>query len=500
MNNDSHRRNPHRRRQTIGQAEIHEGCKELHPVPATADAAKPASQSLNNNPCPVSKLMKNFTFIFALAVLARGQDALSLKEAVRQSMARSKVIQASGAARDAASARVTEAKGGLLPKVNYSESWARSDNPVFVFSSLLAQRQFSESNFGVASLNRPGFFNNFQSLVTGDQPLYDAGKTRRAVRTAKLGEDLSCEDTRRSQLEVIAQVVRFYYDTQLGAEEVNVTAQAMRSAEADLERSEARRASGMATDADVLSIRVHLAGVREEQIRRSADLEVARAAMNDAIGLPLDSVHSLTTPLAPLPVAPAELSGYEKNAVDGRPEARQTRLAAEIAGVQAADARSNYLPQVTLHGAFEADRQRIASRGGGNWLVSIGLRWNLFNGGSDKARITESEATTRRAAAEQARAESAIRLQIRQAWANLKAAQQRIASAQASVEEARESLRISQNRFAAGLSTVTDLLRTETAFLEAQTRYLAAVHDQRIAAAMLELAAGTLNPDSEVLN
>ena len=89
-------------------------------------------------------------------------------------------------------------------------------------------------------------------------------------------------------MEVIAQVVRFYYDMQLGAEEVNVTAQAMRSAEADLERSEARRASGMATDADVLSIRVHLAGVREEQIRRSADLEVARAAMNDAMGLPLD--------------------------------------------------------------------------------------------------------------------------------------------------------------------------------------------------------------------
>jgi outer membrane protein TolC len=274
----------------------------------------------------------------------------------------------------------------------------------------------------------------------------------------------------------------------------------MRSAEADLERSEARRASGMATDADVLSIRVHLAGVREEQIRRSADLEVARAAMNDAMGLPLDSVHSLTTPLAPLPVAQTELNGYEKNAVDGRPEARQTRLAAEIAGVQAADARSNYLPQVTLHGAFEADRQRFVYRGGANWLVSIGLRWNLFNGGADKAKIAEREATTRRTAAEQARAESGIRLQVRQAWANLKAAQQRIESAQASVAEAQESLRISQNRFAAGLSTVTDLLRTETALLETQTRYLAAVHDQRLAAAMLEFAAGTLSPDSEVLN
>ena len=320
------------------------------------------------------------------------------------------------------------------------------------------------------------------------------------MRTAKLGEDVSREDRRRNQLAVIAQVARFYWDTQLGVEEVRVTSQAMRSAEADLERSEARRTSGMATDADVLSIRVHLAGVREEQIRRTADLDVARAAMNDAIGLPLDSVHFLTTPPAPLPVAQPELSGYEKNAVDGRPKARQARLAAVIARVHAADAHNNYLPQVTLHGAFEADRQRFAYRGGENWLISIGLRWNLFNGGADKAKIAESEATTRRTAAEQVRAESGIRLQVRQAWANLKAAQQRIESAQASVAEAQESLRISQNRFAAGLSTVTDLLRTETALLEAQTRYLAAVHDQRIAAAMLEFAAGTLNPDSEVFN
>jgi outer membrane protein TolC len=201
-----------------------------------------------------------------------------------------------------------------------------------------------------------------------------------------------------------------------------------------------------------------------------------------------------------VPAAETDLSGYEKNAVDGRPESRQTWLAAQIAGVQAADARSNYLPHVTIHGAFEADRQRFAYRGGANWLVSMSLRWNLLNGGADKAKIAESDAVTRRTAAEQARVESGIRLQVRQAWANLKASRQRIESAQASVAEARESLRISQNRFAAGLSTVTDLLRTETALLETQTRYLAAVHDQRMAAAMLEFAAGTLNPDSEVLN
>ena len=105
-----------------------------------------------------------------------------------------------------------------------------------------------------------------------------------------------------------------------------------------------------------------------------------------------------------------------------------------------------------------------------------------------------------RSEAEQEHADSAIRLQVRRAYAELRAAEQRIEVTKASVAEAEESLRITQNRYETGLSNVTDLLRTETAVLEARTRRLAAIHDQRIAAAMLELAAGTLTESSEVLN
>jgi outer membrane protein TolC len=50
------------------------------------------------------------------------------------------------------------------------------------------------------------------------------------------------------------------------------------------------------------------------------------------------------------------------------------------------------------------------------------------------------------------------------------------------------------------MANVTDLLRTETALLESRTRRLAAVYDERVAAAQLELAAGNLSADSEVLN
>ena len=176
-----------------------------------------------------------------------------------------------------------------------------------------------------------------------------------------------------------------------------------------------------------------------------------------------------------------------------------TKLATSLAENQAASAKTNFRPQVSLRGAVEADRQRFYEQGGANWLVSIGLRWNLFNGFGDKARSEAAASELRRATAQEQQADSAIRLQVRRAFADLDAAQQRIEVAKATVTEAEESLRITQNRYAAGMSNVTDLLRTETALLETHTRQLAAVHDQRIAAAALEMAAGTLTADSEVL-
>lgn len=428
------------------------------------------------------------------------QDSLSLRDAVRVALERNPGIEASGAAKKAAESRIVAARAGKLPRVNYSESWTRSDNPVFVFSSLLTQHQFGAANFQIGPLNRPDFLNNFQSQVVAEQSLYDGGQTRHAVRSAELGRDLTAEEIRRTRMDLIAAVIRSYSAALLGAEQLAAADQAVKSAQADLERAESVRTAGMATDVDVLSIRVHLAGVREQQIRRQAELEVARAALNDALGLPLDAAHTLTTALTALPLPVFVLANYEKNALAERPEARQVKLATQLAENEASASHSALLPQVGARAAVEADRQGFYDRGGANWMVSIGLRWNLFNGFGDRARIEESTFALRKSEAEQARAGSAIRLQVRRAWAELVAAQQRIEVAQAAVAMAEESLRITQNRYQAGMGNVTELLRTETALLEARTRRVAAVHDQRLAAAMLELAAGTLTENSDVVS
>ena len=444
-------------------------------------------------------MLKKLLYLGLLAPLY-GQESISLRDAVRIALDHNKSIEAAGAARQAAAARIQQAKSGWLPRLNYAESFTRSDNPVFVFSSLLTQHQFTEQNFSLGALNQPNALNNFQSQLNLDQTIYDAGQVRHATRSAQLMERVSGEDGRRTQQDVIAGVVRAYYAVVLSSETLASAKEAVRSAEGDLKRAEAVRAAGMSTDVDVLSIRVHLAAVTEQRIRRAADLDVAHAALNDVLGQPLETTYSLTTKLAPADTGDTSLEQYERQAVEQRPEAREAKLATSLAETQAAAARSSLLPQVGLHAAIEQDRQQFAGRSGGNWLASVSVRWNLFNGFGDKARIDEAKHLLRRSQAEGDRAGSAIRLEVRRAWADLHAANQRIEVARAAVEEAQESLRITQNRYAAGLNNVTDLLRNETVVLEAKTRYLAAVSDQRVAAAMLEKAAGTLSQDSEVLN
>lgn len=446
--------------------------------------------------------MKNVNTLFVLAALAsagsHAQEPLSLPEAVRIALEKHPALAASEARIRAAGARVEQARAGYLPKVNYSESVQRGNNPVFVFGSLLNQRQFTLDNFRIDRLNNPGFISNFQSLVTVDQTLWDAGQTRTQAAAAGLTREMTREERRGTEMQVTMNVVRAYHGASLAAETLAAAVQAVGSAQADLDRAQAVRDAGLSTDADVLSIRVHLAAMREQEIRQRANLEVARAALNEALGLPLDTPHALATPLTPYAAIP-ELPASEDRAARERPEARISALSTRVAETQLAASKSSYWPKIGVRGAFESDRGTFATRAGANWMFAAKLEWNLFNGFADRARIQESSELLTGSRALERRTDAAVRLEVRRAHADLRAALERVQVASAAVAMAEESLRIIKNRFESGLTTTTELLRNETALLESRTRRLAAIHDSRVAAASLELAAGTLSRSSEIL-
>jgi outer membrane protein TolC len=332
---------------------------------------------------------------------------------------------------------------------------------------------------------------NYQSQLTLEQVIFDARQTSRTVEAARFTRQIAGEDTRRSDSDITLDVLRAYFGVALAETNLAVARQSVDSAQADLKRAESIFQSGRSTQADVLAVRVHLAAMQEQQIRASNALAVARATLNDALGVSLDRTFELTTPLEYGAGTPERmLEEYRRLAAENRPEMRQAELAQRLARTQQQIAGAAWWPQVAFQAIVETDSQNIFNKGGANWFTAVTLRWNLWNGGETKARVEQARFAESRADALRDRADSAIHLEVIKAYLAVRAAAQRIEVASAAADEAEEALRIIQNRHEAGLITVTELLRSETALAAARTQRLAAIYDHRVAAAALEHAAG----------
>ena len=159
-------------------------------------------------------------------------------------------------------------------------------------------------------------------------------------------------------------------------------------------------------------------------------------------------------------------------------------------------ARAEFLPKVNAFSSWEEDNQTFLTRGGNNWTIGASLNFNIFDGGANHARLAAARYHQVEAQARLSQMTAAVKLQVREAYLNLTTARQRVDVSREAQAQAEESLRILQNRYEAGLATITDVLQIESAHRNAQKNYLNALFDYRLSYAALELATGELAPDS----
>src|SRR4026209_553311 len=87
--------------------------------------------------------------ILALAAPAVAQTPLSLTAAVARARAHNPDAGSRAAGGREGAQRFTQARVGYGPRVDVVESWQRGNQQVLVFSSLLAQRQFTAADFAL---------------------------------------------------------------------------------------------------------------------------------------------------------------------------------------------------------------------------------------------------------------------------------------------------------------------------------------------------------------
>jgi outer membrane protein len=427
---------------------------------------------------------------------AAAPTSLTLTEAVRIALEKNPGVQAADAYSQAVEKGITISRADRYPHVDFSEGFTRGNNPVYVFGSLLTQRQFTAANFDLSYLNTPPPLDNFRTQFTASMPLYDFGRTSRRVRDAKLNAQGVEQAAHRTRQEIIFGVVQAYFNELLAKASVGVAQSSVEQTQADLTRAQSREEQGLAVHSDVLSAQVQLAQAKETLLRAQNGAEVAQAALNVAMGLSEDAATSAGGKLHEVSFQAGTLAERQKRALDLRPDYRQAEIGAERAQNGVGSAKAELLPQLKLFSSWETDHQTFAARGGNNWVLGATFSFNLFNGGADRARLAQSRAFERRAEAMKSRMASAVRLQVRQAFLNLETARQRVGVTHDAVAQSEESLRILQNRYEAGLATISDVLRAETGRAAAHQNYLNAIFDYRLGYAALELATGELAADS----
>ncbi len=440
----------------------------------------------------------------ALASLARAQEkttaqTLTLEQAVRMALQQNPAFRASSDEAEATRARLKQTQSAWYPRFDFHQDFTRGDNPVYVFGTKLTQRQFSSADFALNSLNTPAPLDNFQTRIDGQWMLFDSRQTQFHQRSAKRLVTAADFETEQARQDLILKVLQGYYGVLVLKENVKAAGEALKTAESSAQRMESMHKAGLLVDSDLLSAKVFVSQMKDRQIRAENDLALAAMQLAREMGMPLDAPADLAATLAEPEIPAKTIDEWTHIALEQRPALRAAQLQETAMSDETKAAKAEFGPKLWLFGSAERDALTLGGPSGTNWTAGARLDFNIFAGGAQKARVAEAAANANKAKHNVDWFRSGVQMEVRKAYLDGNAAAQRTESARDAADQAKESLRIIQNRYEAGLTTVTELLRAQTALLDATTGYLAALQDWQVARAQLERAAGVLTPESALI-
>jgi len=453
---------------------------------------------LIDDPRRPRRLVGLVVVLIALATVAAAQDAmpLTLAEAAQMTLANNPMHKAALADTKVASAGVREARAPMLPKITFAENFTAGNNPVFVFGSKLNQQIFTAQDFALSQLNRPLPIGNYASRFFGQWNLFDSTQSWKALDRARFLNVAAEQQLNRTDQELVFQTVQAFYGVLLAQKQVQVAEDAVKTVEAIEQQSHTRVESGMAVDSDLLSAQVQYSARQQELIERRNQLALARTRLALAMGAASDAFYQPKEALEERTFPAADVNQLEKAAMEKRPDLKRSEAERSAQQKSVSMAKAAFGPRLNGFGSWEENSHSVGWTGANNWVAGAEMQFDLFSGGGKRAQLAREKALQERATAGLAGFQDAVRLEVRQAYYQFDAAQQQVKVARSAIAQADESLRINQNRYESGLSTVTDMLRVEEAAHRAKADYWQALYRMNSSYAGVELATGTLTLDS----
>ena len=409
-----------------------------------------------------------------------GAKPVSLDQAIRMAQAAAPANVASRGALETGSAALTSAYLAFVPTLSLNVSSA-ANNPVTpCLNSQTGQLVAGKWNFTEG-------FSMGVTIFNGGQRLYTVAAAR-----ALLGASEAADVAQRYQT---AYNVKVQYYAVLASREQQIAAHAaLDAAVQQMKVSVANVKARTVTKSDSLKSLVAVGNAKLQVLAADLAIQAANATLTRLVAAPTTVTASLADTTA-APMADIDSVAVARLALVS-PSVRQAQASFDAASASAQAARGVWFPNITAsysRNITASDSQFLLSAGGGSasGALRFSLSYPIFNQWQRESSILSADVAKRNAEAQSRDAKYAAQESLVQDVGALRTALEQANIQTTSVAAAEEDLRVQQEQYRLGVSTILDVLTSQSSLNAARLLLIQARFNYRVAKAQLEALVGS---------
>ena len=413
-------------------------------------------------------------------------ETLNLRQTIEAALEANLELQRSKDEIDAATANKNAATTEFFPTLNARYGYIRRDQPT-------TQALGTQSGQIVDVVVNPEDEYNF--VTSFSQPIFTGFALYNRYKIADLGLDIAEFSERLTRQNVILDAKNAYYLVLKAQKLMDVADDTVKQIAAQKDVAENMYQVGMSPLNDLLQSQVQLANAKQGLITATNNLDLTKSQFNTLLR------RSVNAPVKVVDLL--DYTPWEQDIDYCLALAEDLRLEIEVADLEVQIAEKNYkltqkdyFPAVNLTGTYTKRGTDWDADGGTGisdkdfWDIRATASWDFWQWGRTRYGVKEKLSRLSQAKLRKQQLLDNIDLEVKQAYLKTQEAQQNITTIEKAIEQAKENLRITEERYKEQVSTTTDVLVAQTLLTETMTNYYNALYDFKISKAILYRALG----------
>ncbi len=339
---------------------------------------------------------------------------------------------------------------------------------------------------------------SFTASLQAKWLIYDGGMRKGYREQTRANIDMMKQEARRTDLEIIDSVYRYYYGAVLARQLHQVGVDTLARMEVTLDLTEAmyKGSTGHVKKTDWLSTKVMVASLRAMVALLEKNKIMSQAALANVMGLRWHTNISPVENTIPFEPYDGTLEDLVRTAYQFNPDWIKMRAAIRAAQGAEQTANSGHLPKVAITGelhkwwnSHDAGNATNENKQGGE--LHVGVELPIFKGFLTHARVSESRAKTARIKAQKMLLKEGIGLQIRDVFMSLIAVVKGHSAKKMAMEASKDNLDLNTRAYQHGLVETEDVIQAQWVAALMAAQYYKACYDHIALQSQLNLRIGS---------